>query len=655
MLKFLSKQQRARNILLIFVAFMMVIGLVILYTPVGRDLVSWAGASTSTDDSAVVAEVENEKITLGEYRKALERLTQARFGREMDQAPFGEAGRTLVLQQLIEERLQLIEARKLTLWGTDEEVYKALLPMFRDPSGKFIPKDRYFRAIEQSGQTVEEFEEGLRRSIIQDKVRTYFTAALDVSSREIEEEYIRTNTSAKLVYVVIKPKALLDRVTADETEARSYFNEHKDEFLIKELERQVDYLRIPLDVMTVTVSDQELKDEYDKLKNDYTVGAWVSQIDLPFTETNEEEVRKKADDLVKRARGDEKTPAEDFQALGGKKIGYVKKDAKDTSYKQRVFTLFDSQKNVTEPIREEKEKKFYVLKVTRWDRKPLDRVRTEVMKKVRERKQRDAASALADEIKKRLDAVKDLRKVAEEFRARLGNLPVDRLVRRTGFFASGEELPEFGDYSASFTSSAASLDEIGQVSSKIYLSDGYAIAQLVAKREPHSPAFEEVADRVQRAVKLKKATELARAQAEKLIALSPTPDALKKNAAALRLEVKTHDEFKVGTWLPDLESSKELEGFALTLDARTVCPRPVSVGEAFVVFGVIERTRPDLTKLASERESLRDRLLSAKRDRFFRDYLENLKKKLTAEGRLVIHQDVIEAFFNPREKGKKKS
>lgn len=652
MLRFLSRQQRARNLLLIFVAFMMVVGLVILYTPIGRDLVSWAGATTNTDDSAVVAQVEDEKITLGEYRKALQRLTQGRFGREFNEAPFAEAGRTRVLEQLIEERLQLVEARRLKLWGTDEEVYKALLPMFRDASGKFIPKDRYFRAIEQSGQTVEEFEEGLRRSIIQDKVRTYITAALDVSPREIEDEYIRTNTSVKLVYAIIKPKDLLDRVTADETEARSYFNDHKEEFLIKEIERQVDYLRIPLDKMAVTVSEQELKEEYDKLKSDYTLGAWVSQIELPFTETNENDVRKKADDIVKRARGDDKTPAEDFSALGGKSIGYVKKDSKDTSYKQRVFTLFDSQKDVTEPIREEKDKKFYILKVTRWDRKPLSRVREDVMKKVRERKQRDAASALADDIKKRLDEIKDLRKVAEEFRAKLGNLPVDQLVRRTDFFATGEELPEFGDYSSSFTSSAASLDEIGQVSSKIYLSDGYALAQLVAKREPHPPQFEEVRTRVVRAVKLKKARDLARQQAERLIALSPTPAALKKNAAALKLEVKTQDEFKVGTWLPDLDSSKELEGLALTLEAQKVCPRPVTVGDAVVVFGVTERKQPDMTKLASERESIRDRLLSSKRDRFFRDYLEKLKKKLTDEGRIVIHQDVIDAYFNPGEKKK---
>lgn len=644
MLRFLSEKQRARNILLILVALMMVVGLVILYMPIGQALYRRAVGSDEVTDSTPVAEVLQEKITAGEYRAALMRLSQSRLGRGFEDPALLKPFSSTILNELIEDRLVLILARQLGLSATDEEVFKALLPMFRDASGRFIGRERYFRAVQQSGQTVEEFEENLRRSILRDKVRHHLTAPLDVSPREIEEEFLRENTSVDLVYVILRSKDLRAEIPVSESEARAYFEQHRAEFTITQLERQVEYLHIPMARIPVSISEKEIREEYERTKSEHTTGAYVSQIELPFTEQNEADVRRQAEDLVKRARGDEKTPAEDFQKLGGKSIGFVKKDPKDTSYRQRVFTLSDFQKDVTEPIREEG--KFYILKVTRWQRKPLAEVRAELVRRLRERKQRDEAAQLADEIKKRLDEVKDLRRVAAEFSPKLGNLPVEQMIRRTGFFAAGEDLPEFGDYASGFSSAASELQEIGQIGSKIYLSDGYAIPRLIAKREPKTPSFEEVKDRVIRKLQEQKAIERTRQLAEQLIAQSPTVEALRQAAAARKLEIKTQQEFKRGSFLPELERSEQLEGMAFALEVSRVAPRPVRIGKDFVVFGIAKRSDPDRAKLESERAAIRERLLSAKRDQFYRSYLETLREKMIADGRIRIYQDVIEAIFS---------
>ncbi len=643
MLRFLSERQRARNLLLVVVALMMVVGLVILYMPIGQAIYRRAVGLGEITDATVVAEVEGEKITAGEYRAALARLTQSRLGRGLDDPTLLKPFSSTILNELIEDRLVLLLAKRLRLSATDEEVFKALLPMFRDASGRFIGRERYFRAVQQSGQTVEEFEENLRRSILQEKVRHHLTAALQVSPREIEEEFLRENTSVDLAYLVIKSSDLRANISVSESEARAYFERHRGEFAITQIERQVEYLHIPMARIPVTVSEQEIRDEYERTKSEHTTGADVSQIELPFTEQNEAEVRRQAEDLVKRARGDEKTPAEDFRKLGGKRLGFVKKDPKDTSYRQRVFSLSDFQKDVTEPIREEG--KFYILKVTRWHRKPLAEVRAELIRRIRERKQRDESAKLADEIKKRLDEVKDLRRVAAEFSPKLGNLPPEQMIRRTGFFAAGEELPEFGAYASGFTSAASELDEIGQIGSKIYLSDGYAIPRLIAKRGPKTPQFEDVKDRVIRKLQEQKAIERARQLAEQLIARAPTVEALRKVAAAEKLDVKTQEGFKRGTFLPDLERSEQLEGMAFALEVSRVAPRPVRIGKDFIVFGITKRTEPDRAKLDAERAAIRDRLLSTKRDQFYRAYLETLREKMIADGRIRIHQDVIEAIF----------
>jgi peptidyl-prolyl cis-trans isomerase D len=462
-----------------------------------------------------------------------------------------------------------------------------------------------------------------------------------VSPREVEEDYVRQNTSVNVVYLTIDPKKFENQVEVPETEARTYFDQHKDEFKINELERKVDYIFISYEALQkkVEVSDKELRQEYDRTKTQQTVGATVSQIMFPFNDTNEAEVRQKADEAVKKARGNDKTPAEDFAKLGGKSIGYVKKDAKDTSYKQRVFTLGDVQKDVTDPIKEGNS--FDVLKVTEWQRKSLAEAKPELLKQIKDRKARTLASQLATDITKKLSEVKDIKKVAEAFREKLGNPPVDQIVRHTGFFATSDELPEFDIYSRSFTSGAANLTDIGQVGNQISLKDGLAIPQLVAKREPHAPSFDEVKDRVIAKLRKQKASDRARQRANEIAKQATTVDALGNAAKAENLELQKQDDFKRGSILKELERSDQLEGFALSVSAGQVAPQAIKVGEKFVVLGVKERKAADLTKLAKEQDSIRERLLEQRRNQFYQAYLDKIKDRLAADGDIVIYETVF--------------
>jgi peptidyl-prolyl cis-trans isomerase D len=652
MLKFLSKQQRARNAFIIFFCFLMVITLVIFFgLPVGDWLSkAWKSDSDSTlaNPAEVVAEVDGEEITAGELKKALDRIAQMSQGGQglSMMRSFSDE----MLDQLIQQRIMTKEAARLGIEVSDQEVFQQIArmyPSFLDQNRRFVSFDVYRRAIERSGSTVTEFEDSHRQSLLDQKLRAYLTAGVTVTPREIEEEFTRDNTSVTIAYVVIDPKDLEKEIEVSDQEARTYFGQHKDEFKIVELERQVEYLFIPFGQLekTVKVADKEIQQEYEQTEFQQRVGASVSQIVLPFNENNEAEVRQKADDLVKRARGEEAAegqpakPAEDFAKLGGKSIGSVTKDAKDTSYKQRVFTLAKTQKEVTEPIREKDA--FYVLKVDRWKLKSLAEARPELLKQIRERKARTEAATLADDVKKKFDEVKDIRQVAEEFSKRL-NLSADEMIRRTGFFATSDQLPEFDAYSSSFTSSVANLDQPKQIGDKIFLKDGYAIPQLLAKREPQAPQFDEVKDRVIAKIRKTKAADLARQRAQKIIEQATTVDALAKAAKAENLKLETQEDFKWGSVPKDLQRSEQLEGFALTLPANQVAKHAIKVGDKFAVAGVKARKDPDMTKLDDkERKAIRERLLSQRQNEFFQAYINDVKDKLATEGRIIVYDEVF--------------
>ncbi|MBI4469867.1 MAG: SurA N-terminal domain-containing protein [Acidobacteria bacterium] len=646
MLKFLSKQRRARNAFIVLFSGIMVAGLVILYVPVGDSILGTAKTASDVEDTAAVASVDGDKISAGELRKALARISQSQYGRQFDDFSLLKSFSGDMLEQLITQRVVEVEARRLGIGATDDEVFQRLRPSFSDKSGNFVGFDRYRRAIESNGQTVEEFEDAIRYSIVDEKLRNYLSTGIEVSPREVEEEFNRSNTSLSLVFVKVDPKKYEGEVTASESEALEFFNQHRDEFKITDPERKADYLYIPIARLadTIEVPDKELQEEYERTKQDYTLGATVSDITLPFTDENQAEVRTKGDDLVARARGKADKPAEDFVKLGGKSLGYVKKDAQDTSYKQRVFTLRDPQKNVSDLITDEKN--FHILKVADWRRKGFGEARSEVLKKVRERKARDQASQIADEMKKKLEETKNLRQVAEEFSKRLNLMPVDEIARQTGFFAATDTLPEFGTSSSSFTSTVSSIDQPGTVGSKVYLTDGYAVPVLSAKRDPKSAEFDEVKDRVIGRLKLDRATEAARKRAQEIIAKSPDAGALEKNAKAAGWEVQTQDDFKPGSSLTGLPRSEQLEGFALELQANQTSAHVVKVGDQLVLFAAKSRKDPDLTKLAAERDATRERLLNQRKTRLYQAYLDQAKTRLAENGKIVVYQTVLNAVFN---------
>ncbi len=643
MLKFLSKQQRARNALLIFFCFLMAASLVIFFgLPIGDWLSGSGETATGSDSTNPVAEVDGNEIPVRELQGALNRISQG--GQNL---AFARSFSDELLDQLITQRVVRAEAARLDLSVTDDEVRREIarqVPGFLDDKGRFISFDQYRRAIEGSGSTVEEFEDGIRQSILDQKLRTYVTAGVTVTSQEVEQDYVRQNTSVDLTYLVLDPKKFEDRVSVSESEAKSYFDQHKDEFKINELERRVDYIYIPFEALEkkVTVTDEEIQQEYDRTKTQQTVGATISQIVFPFNDTNEAEVRQKADGVVKKARGDDNTPAEDFVQLGGKNIGYVKKDPKDTSYKQRVFSLATANKDVTDPIKEGDS--FYVLKATQWRRKPLAEARGELLKQIRERKARTEATTLAGDIKKKLEETKDIRKAAEQFRQRLGNPPLDQIVRQTGFFATSDQLPEFETYSASFTSAASNLTEKGQVGNQVYLKDGLAILQLADKRDPHMPEFDEVKDRVIARLRKQEAEEQARQRANELIKQATSANDLSRIAKSEGLESQEFKEFKRGSILKDLEQSDQVEGFAFNVETGKVAPQAIKVGEKFVLLGVTSRQEADLTKLATEQETNRQRLLDQRRNQFYQAYLQKIKDRLAEEGRIIVYQKVFDTI-----------
>ena len=216
----LALMRRHRRWLYVFL-WIVIAAFIILYIP------AFQGESAGSPGQTL-ALVGEEPISVGEFQRAY--LRQRQFyerlyqGRRLDPAMLRRLGlEEQVLQGLVEDRLVLLEARRLGLSVPDGAVAKMLAtsPEFQE-NGRFMGGAEIKRRLELQGITVPEFEESLRRRLLREQLEGLVTQQAGVSPAEAEKEYRRRNEQIKAEYVLVDAARFRSeaKVTDEETKAR---------------------------------------------------------------------------------------------------------------------------------------------------------------------------------------------------------------------------------------------------------------------------------------------------------------------------------------------------------------------------------------------------------------------------------------------------
>ncbi len=678
MLKFLSRRNRSRNALLIVFVAVLTVGMIGFFVP-GMNPLS---GSSSADDDNIVATVLNREITVKELRSTLNA-----YGQQMAQGQgaikqvdlstiYGIYG-PQVMDGLIRKHITQYEAEQNHITATESEVQARIKQMLSPWPGP----EQYRARLQQMGTTPLEFEENVRGSIVEEKLRSFISAAAQVSPQEIEDDYRKTNTSYKLRWLEVTPDKFRAQVSVNDTDLRSYFEPRKADFYVKQEERKAKYIFIDQKKAgeAVQISDDELRKEFNPEGNIQEVR--VSQIVVtvpakapaaktvsarpgdatkdsaatasPSTPTPEEEaIAKKVEAIYNRAKGGEGKPAEDFAKLArelsddakskasGGDIGYLnKKDKRETDDPlNRVFTM--SKDEVSSPVR--KGDKFYILKVT--DRKlpTFEETRAELLKTVREKKGYTKAQEVAKEVEQKFKEVKNADSVAAEINNKYGAQVA--IVKETPFFTQGEDIPELGAASE-VDDKLFELKNQGDVTEWVNVNNGFAVAQLAEKRDPHEPSFEEAKTKVENTYRNDKAKELAAEQARK-IAQAQTPDAMKAAADAAGVKVDERAGITASDSIGVLVGEGSREPI-YKLKAGEVLREPIKASDSdtYVVAAVVERKDADMGEAFTKaKRGIEDKLLQERRDNLFSAHLASTQKQLQAAGKIKIYDKVIETL-----------
>jgi peptidyl-prolyl cis-trans isomerase D len=637
MLKFLSKMERTRSLIIVGFAILMAVSLVVFYAPARN---SAAPSSTNTE---VVASVGHDDITLGDL---IGNITSQGGDASMLNPQIAK----MLLDPMIRDRVTVQEAERLGLTASDEELAARIREFQKDASGK-VDVEKYKQRVGD----VARYEEQVRNSIAVDKLRAFVTAGVNISEEEVQSEFKRRYTTFDLVYVPIVAGKLATKINPTDQELRDYYEQHKTNYRILLPQKKIRYLFIDQGKMgeKIQIPEPELRAAYDKLTDEQKQGGHrVQQIVLKIADPKlDETVRAKAAELATKARGQTGTATEaEFAELvkghsedpvtaknGGWLAGNVKKNPnKPDDPLQRTFETEVG--GISGPLKYGNA--YYIFRRGESVAKTFEEAKQELLVSERNRRAYSTAAELAGRAAARLKETKDFQKAAQEFAAAANMNPAE-MVRETPFIVPGDDVPNIGS-SQQFEQGIEPLQNPQDVGERTPIKNGFAIPMLVEKREPNRiPDFEEVKEKIATALRNERAESQVEQTARNLASGAGGANDLKAAAEKLGLEAKTQSSYRTVMPIGELETNAAAEAAIYALKEGEVTKTPIKIGNDWVVIGATKRTEADLAEFAKQRDMLMQGALAERRNQVFEDYILAARMRMENEGRIKIYEDVL--------------
>jgi peptidyl-prolyl cis-trans isomerase D len=603
---------------------------IIFYIP---DFLRTNGADAASGET--VARVEGQDITANEFRRTYQAQLQAyrsAYGGQMNEQLLKQLGiEQQILQQMVDERAALAEARRVGIKVSDDEVRQRILsiPAFQE-NGAFIGEQRYQQLLrmQRPPMSSSEFEENVRRQLTIQKLRSSLTDWLSVSENELEQEYRRRNDKVKLVVVSFTADSFRGQVAANDADITSYFDGHKEDFKIPE-KRKIRYLLVDVEAMRakVVVPAADIERAYNNSIEQYSTPEQVraSHILLKTEGKDDAAVKAKAEEVLKQARA-----GADFAELAKKysEDEASQKNGGDLDYfgRGRMVPEFDQAAFSLEPGKISDLVKtqygYHIIKVA--DKKaattrPLSEVRQQIQDQLAYERAQAQAADLAQALEKDIKSPGDLDRVAKD---------KGLAVQESGFFARDEPILGLGP-SPEAASRAFEMKQ-GEVAGPLRASRGFIFEAMIAKQDPYVPKLDEVKERVRDEVVKQKARDLSKQKAGELAAkLKAAPD-FDKAAKAAGFEAKTTELIARDSPIPDLGVAKAVDDAAFKLPVGSVSDAiPTDNGTAIVK--VLDKQEVSPADWTSAKDRFREELLTDRRNRFFGAYMVKAKQKMKIE------------------------
>jgi peptidyl-prolyl cis-trans isomerase D len=605
------------------------VAMVYFFIPNAPGTTGTAGGGNLDD---VVASVDGEEVTAGEYRRVytmqMQQLQQA-YGGSMNEQMLKQLGvGQRILSQMVDQAAMVAEADKLGFTVSDAELAERIktMPMFSQ-NGQFVGETVYRQILLNQRPPVRpsEFEAQMRRSLMAEKLQMAITGWIKVADADVDAEYRKRNEKVKLDLAVFNAANFRAGIEPTEAELQARFAANAGAYQVPE-KRRVKFLAVNSDQLRdkITVTPADIAQRYESNKQAYSLPEQVraSHILLKTEGKDDATVKKAAEGVLAqvKAGGDfaalaKKYSEDDTNKAKGGDLDYFSRGAMAKEFEDASFALTPGQ--TSELVKTQFG--YHIIKVV--DKKaastrPLEDVRDLISEQIKGERAQTQATQIVDQIAGEIKTPADIDRVAT---AR-GLISGD-----SGLFSRDEPLAGLG-FAPAVAAEAFAMEK-DKVSGRLQTNQGYAFIVVTEIAPPHAPKLDEVKDKVRADVIRLKAIDVAKAKAA---AVSATKGNFAAAAKAAGVDIKNTELVPRGTALPDIGVSAVVDDAIFKLKAGEISA-PIATESAVVVARVVEHQDINPAGLTAEADTIRDELISQRREAFFTAYMAKAKQKMKIE------------------------
>ncbi|HSK29015.1 MAG TPA: SurA N-terminal domain-containing protein, partial [Candidatus Limnocylindria bacterium] len=378
-----------------------------------------------------VAEVNGEIISQREfalyYQRQLDRYREMFKGALTPEMIKGLNLKGNLIEELIQKKLVLQEARSLGLTASDEEVANHLAGVAEFQVAGRFNKEHYMQVLRSNRLLPAQFEEEQREQLTMERLYSVILDAIHVNDTEVRERYRLDQEKINLSYIRLSVAHFLSEVKLAEDEIKNFY-ERNQESLKEPLKLQVEYLAYPYERFTssVQLSDKEIEEYYQtnlntKFRQPKEAKVRYLSVRIPQNADAKEKqtIWARLNDIVKEARAgknfadlakkasDDPTEAQEGDA------GWVLQGQMPPTIDKVIFSL--PKGGVSDPVETPGGFQIFKIEETKAEKSPsLKEATPEIVRDLKlEKAKRDAAKAAEGDREKALSGA-DFAKLAQE-------------------------------------------------------------------------------------------------------------------------------------------------------------------------------------------------------------------------------------------------
>jgi peptidyl-prolyl cis-trans isomerase D len=623
MLDFLRKQKRNWGITIL-------LGIIIIV------FIAFYGGSKYRDSTtAEVAEVNGEIISQREfalqYERAVQRYREILKGSLTPEMIKGLNLKANLIEELIQKKLVLQEARSLGLLATDDDLADHLgkAPEFQI-AGRFS-KDHYLKILQANRLVPGQFEEEQRDQLTMQRLYSIILDSVQVTDAEVRDRYRLDQEKLNLYYIKLPVSDFVSQVKLNEDETKRFYERNR-ESLKEPLKVQVEYLNYPYEqfASAIQVSDKEIEEYYQanlesKFRKPKEAKVGYISIRLPpEADANQKKAaRERADRIVKEARGGKnfaelaKRESDDPSAAKGGDAGWVTQGQMEPTVEKTIFSLGKGQ--ISNPV--ETPAGFQIFKVEdmKNEKTPtLKEANPEIIKSLKNEKAKREAAKIADRDREKALSGSDFNKLAQESGAK---------VSVTNWLSAGQIVPEIGDNQEFYRNAFALAPK--DVSPIIEGNNAYYILRLKQRIEPTVPPLENARGQIEKGLKESKAYEMALQKGNSLLEQLRKDKDIAKLAQANDLKLDETGWFsRSAPQLPKIGELAEMKAGPIAVSSQKPIPdRLYTQKDVLYLFAFKDSQGADMGQFEKEKDILKKQALAESRQRALIKFLEGLKAK----------------------------